>query len=140
RRIKMRLPNNYGSITKLKGNRRRPYWARKTVGYNEKGHQIFHTVGYFASKKEAVEALGEFNKMNLKDFNRADITLEVLYDEWYKRQEVAVSNGNLSNSSLEGYRTAYRHLKPISNIKVRDIKKNELQGIIDGLYDNGFSK
>ena len=37
----MKLPNNYGSVYKLSGNRRRPYIAKITIGYNNKGKQIF---------------------------------------------------------------------------------------------------
>ena len=35
----MKLPNNYGSVYKLSGNRRRPYIAKITIGYNNKGKQ-----------------------------------------------------------------------------------------------------
>jgi hypothetical protein len=30
----MKLPNGYGSVVKLKGERRRPYAVRKTAGFN----------------------------------------------------------------------------------------------------------
>ncbi|STO37556.1 Uncharacterised protein [Gallibacterium anatis] len=31
----MRLPNGYGSVFKLSGKRRKPFIARKTIGYDE---------------------------------------------------------------------------------------------------------
>jgi len=32
----MRLPNGYGSVAKLSGNRRNPYVVRKTTGFDER--------------------------------------------------------------------------------------------------------
>lgn len=47
----MKLPNNYGQICKLSGNRRRPFMVRKTIGYENKGCAIYHIVGYYASNQ-----------------------------------------------------------------------------------------
>ncbi|WKS98289.1 hypothetical protein [Gallibacterium anatis] len=54
---KMRLPNGYGSVFKLSGKRRKPFIARKTIGYNENKRQIYHNIGYFATKEDALKAL-----------------------------------------------------------------------------------
>ncbi len=35
----MKLPNGYGSVTKLSGARRRPYMVRITTGYDYEGRQ-----------------------------------------------------------------------------------------------------
>lgn len=53
----MRNPNGYGSVVKLSGNRRKPFFARKTVGFNDKGHPIYEPIGYYAERKEAMMAL-----------------------------------------------------------------------------------
>lgn len=37
----MRLPNGYGSIVLLSGNRRRPYMVRKTIGYDKNNRQVY---------------------------------------------------------------------------------------------------
>ncbi len=42
----MKNPNGYGSVVKLSGNRRKPYCARKTSGWNDKGHPIYMVIGY----------------------------------------------------------------------------------------------
>ena len=48
----MKNPNGYGGVTKLPGNRRRPYRARITVGWKEREGaarlQQYMTLGYFA--------------------------------------------------------------------------------------------
>ena len=42
----MKLPNNYGSVSRLSGNRRRPYIVRKSLN----GKQM--VIGYYDTKKK----------------------------------------------------------------------------------------
>ena len=47
----MKLPNGFGSVYKLSGNRRNPYVAKKTKGWDidpktGKAKQLYITVGY----------------------------------------------------------------------------------------------
>ena len=129
----MKLPNGYGSVYKLSGNRRRPWIARKTTGWDENGKQLYYTIGYYETRKKALAALAEYNKNPIA--SRRDIKLEELYNEWYSRQKKEVST-----SSLEGYRTAWKHLSEVGNMKVRNIKKTEIQGILDKLREKNYSK
>ena len=60
----MKLPNGYGSVTKLTGNRRKPYMARICKGDVYDGKlQDFKpkriVLGYYATKKDALKALAE---------------------------------------------------------------------------------
>ena len=41
----MKLPNGYGSVTKLTGNRRRPYMVRITTGFTDEGRQLMKILG-----------------------------------------------------------------------------------------------
>lgn len=52
----MRLPTGFGNVSKLPGNRRKPWRARKTIGWVD-GKQVFETIGYFSSKEEGIQAL-----------------------------------------------------------------------------------
>ena len=61
----MKLPNGYGSVTKLSGNRRKPYLARVTLGWitdEQTGKTVQNRVplGTFKTKKEALQALAEY--------------------------------------------------------------------------------
>lgn len=47
-----RNPNGYGSVTKLKGNRSRPYVIKVTT-YDEDGHGRQVPVDYAATREEA---------------------------------------------------------------------------------------
>ena len=56
----MKLPNGYGSVTKLSGNRRKPYLARVTLGWTtdeQTGKTVQNRVplGTFKTKKEALQ-------------------------------------------------------------------------------------
>ena len=62
----MRLPNGYGSVKKLSGKRRRPWIVEKTICWETnfktgKIKQKKQIIGYFATKKDALEALAAFN-------------------------------------------------------------------------------
>lgn len=53
----MKLPNGFGSVHKLPGNRRNPWRARKTAGWEtdfEKGtcKQKYITIGYYPTQKD----------------------------------------------------------------------------------------
>ena len=51
----MGLPNGFGSVHKLTGNRRKPYRVRITVGWKDANDinktQKYKTIGYFATKE-----------------------------------------------------------------------------------------
>ena len=76
----MKLPNGFGSVYKLSGNRRNPYAARKTQGWEideatGKSKQIYQIIGYYPTRKDALTALAEFNA-NPYDVNAAKVTFE----------------------------------------------------------------
>ena len=62
---KMRLPNGYGGVVKLSGNRRRPYAARITTGWHinditGKRIQHYQILGYAPTRSEALQILENF--------------------------------------------------------------------------------
>ena len=81
----MRNPNGYGSVIKLSGNRRRPYRVRKTIGWNEKGHPIYQTLGYTVTREEGMILLATFNK-DPWDVDKSNMTLTELFELWLERK------------------------------------------------------
>ena len=62
----MKLPNGYGSVTKMSGRRRNPWVVRKTDGYEldpEKGtkKQKYIIIGYAPTKAEGLKMLADYN-------------------------------------------------------------------------------
>ena len=82
----MKLPNGFGTVYKLSGNRRNPYVAKKTKGWEidpktGKSKQLYTVVGYYPTRKEALTALAEYNKDPF-DLHLATITFEEVYERW----------------------------------------------------------
>jgi integrase len=125
----MRLPNGYGSISKLSGNRRKPYMVVLTQGYvrvdlNIKRNRI--VLGYYPTKKEALKALTEYHE-NPYDIKVNTITFEELYERWSEDHFKKLAN----KSSIRTYNAAFRHSEPIHKMRVKDIRPNHLEGTIE---------
>lgn len=114
-----------GNISELSGNRRRPFRLRKTVGYNEKGYQIYETIGYYATYVEAQEALFEFNK-NPYDLSKTDLTVKEVMELMLKELEK-----NLKPLSYNNLRSHSKKLDPISHMKFKDVDTQVIQKIVD---------
>lgn len=122
----MKNPNGYGSVVKLSGNRRKPYCARKTSGWNEKGHPIYMVIGYYAERQDAMIALAEYNR-NPYDIDLAKITMKELFEKWSARDF-----GKMSQSSASSHKSAFKHAAPLHNMPYKNIKAYQMQEVIDG--------
>lgn len=145
----MKRANRTGSIVKLKGNRRKPWFAKTTTGYKENGQAIQKPVcnekgdKYFATRTEAEEALLWWNKNNGNvNINKLSYTFKQLFDEWEKiyiptkeerrlmRETHINIKGKLGLSNSMGLLAAAQKFKPLWNKKYSSITKNEFQQII----------
>lgn len=75
----MRLPNGFGNVSKLPGNRRKPYRVRVTVGWETDEtagtiKQKFKTIGYYETKEEGLIALSNYHQ-NPYDMDSSKIIL-----------------------------------------------------------------
>lgn len=124
----MKSPNGYGSIDRMKGNRRRPYRVRVTEGYeigkDGRAHQIQRTLGFFATYEEAVEALAAYN--------RNPISLEpgVTFGELYRRWS-AEKFQTVSKSTANTYASAYAAIPMLHEREFRKLRRVDLQNAID---------
>lgn len=130
----MRLPNGYGSVTKLPGNRRKPYVARVTLGWNidresERAVQNRITIGTYRTKKEALQALAEYSA-NPYDIQNNNLTLSDLYQRWTKHYFPTLSG----KSSERTITSAWSYCHPIYGIKVRDLRARHIKGIMESGY------
>lgn len=120
----MRLPNGYGSVAKLTGNRRRPYIVKKTVGWKNQ-QPVYSIIGYTATREEGLQLLAQYNN-DPWDVDRVKITLQGLYDLWLEKKAP-----KLGKSNQEALRAAFNHCKPLSDKSYRDIKAFQMQEVID---------
>lgn len=126
----MKLPNGYGNISKLSGKRRNPWRVRKTDKWvldpvTGKAKQLYITVGYYATKAEALQALSDFNKDPF-DLKFSSKTMKEVYEEWSERKFAEISDQN-----VKGYRAAWKLCEPIQNMRFVDIRIDHLQKLAD---------
>lgn len=122
----MRLPNSYGSISKLSGNRRKKYIVRKTVSmtFDEETmtyKQKQKVIGYFATRAEAIKALADFNDCPI-DFDYLNITLAQCYEKAKER---------FTEGRKRNYYAAYKYLESIKDMPLRQIKGYMLQECVN---------
>lgn len=126
----MKNPNGYGGITKLSGNRRKPFWVRITVGWDVtpsgKQKQIYKTLGYYATRKEAMLALAEYNT-NPFDLVNVGMTFEQVWDKW------STKHFEKFPSAETGLRTFYKKCEPLYKMKMTDIRTAHLQEVMDSI-------
>ena len=105
-----------GSVWKLQGRRARPWVAQKDG----------QTVGYYATAKEAEEALSVLVRQPLSE--RYNITLAAAHELWRNERF-----RDLTPKGQESYRTAWKHLAPLYDRKLREIRAEDWQAVIDGM-------
>ncbi len=130
----MKLPNGYGSVYKLPGNRRKPWTIRITISHKEgndgKVHWKYKYLGYYESKSDALIALAHFNE-NPYDIDANKITFAEVFKKWS-----AEHYPKISKSNINGYNAAYNLCAAIENIRFNEIRKQHLQTVVDECEKN----
>lgn len=119
-----RNPNGYGCVTKLKGNRSRPWLAKVTI-YDEQGHAKQTPIGYAETEEKANILLAEYNN-NPWDIDREKVTLVVLYQRWSE-----IKLPKLGKSNQQSLRSAFKHCSKYYGVKYRSLKSYQMQDCID---------
>lgn len=129
-----RLPNGFGSIVTLSGNRRKPYMARPPVKqWDDNGYPVYEKpIGYFSDWMEAFNALAEYNK-NPYDTKSRYMTFDEIFKLWYKYKfNKDYTEERVKRSSSEGcYIGAYKKCKTVHRMIFADIKTMHMQDILN---------
>ena len=125
-----KLPNGYGTIYKLSGRRSKPFRAMKTDKWildtvTGKSKQLRFTIGYYATREEAMIALANYNE-NPYDIKADSITFAEVYEKWSEHYFTTLSNP----SSIRTVTAAYNYCNGLYNMRMRDIKVSHLEGTI----------
>lgn len=125
----MKLPNGYGGIAKLSGKRRNPWRVRVTKGWSideqtGKAKQLFSTLGYYPTRKDALAALSAYNQ-NPYDIETNTITFAEVYKKWSD-----IHFQEIVPSAARTWVSAYNHSKPLWDMRMKDIRSNHLEGTI----------
>ena len=122
----MKMPNGYGSVYKLSGRRRRPWAARKTVGWkiDEKTGKSFpeyQFIGFYKTKNDALKALAEYNA---SPDTFSNMTFGEVYDKWSELHYPKIKSPN-------AYIAAHNICKMLDNKRMSEITLEDLQKTAD---------
>lgn len=126
---RMRLPNGFGQITKIKNKRlRKPFRAMVTVGKTEEGKPICKLLkpqAYFQTYNEAYAALLEYNRnpYQIED----NITMLELYERWSKDYFKTLT----TKSSTRTIESAWGYCSEIYDVPVVDIRVRHIKSCIE---------
>lgn len=110
----MKLPNGYGSVSKLSGNRRKPYMIRKQG----------KIIGYTKTRKEGLEILADLNKNGYSpnSFLKFSEVFELLKEHKFP---------TLSKGVCSQYRGKYKLCESLYDIPYREIRTYHFIEIIE---------
>ena len=115
----MKNPNGYGTVTKLSGNRRRPFIVKEGITGKQK------PIGYAATREEGMILLARYNNRpwNL-ELDR--LTLGELYEMWMQ-----LRGEKLGISARNAMHAAFLHCSSITRLRYRSLKAIHMQTCID---------
>lgn len=114
----MKLPNNYGSIYKLKGRRRKPWAIRVKKKY----------IGYAETKEEALQTLAEYHR---NPVDEKTMTFSELWELWLKQK-----SGTISPHTVKNYKSKYRtYCKPLYDRPYKDLRPKDFLSVINSKPD-----
>lgn len=127
----MKKSNGTGSITKLSGKRRKPWMARLNATYElteDKAIEKRVVLGYFATKKEAQNALDKYygNPYNVEG---SKLTVKELYEEW-----IDIKDGTVKETTIKAQKSIYnKHISRIDNNIFADMKLIDFNRFFESL-------
>lgn len=129
----MKAENGTGSVYRRKDLKRRPWVAIAPTQYEvAKGKlvQKRYVIGYYEKQSEARQALLDFCA---HPTDKLHITVASLHDEWAE-----LSFRDKSENTKIAYNNAWKKCADIFDLKVKDVRAAQLQGLIDDLHEGGL--
>lgn len=126
----MKRANGTGTVVKLSGNRRRPYTAR-VPSRDRFGYVAQATLGYYATAREALAALDEYNRLSSEQrapqADKLSMTVQQVYDAWSAREFK-----RLKPASINSHKAAWnKRVSRYAGRKMREVSLDEWQAILD---------
>ncbi len=115
-----KLPNNYGTVSKLSGNRRRPFAIREGITGKQK------VIGYAPTREEGLQILAEYNRSPW-DFDKKKITFGEFYQLWLEKRA-----DKLGEANQRSLKSIYKYCQDLEKMKYSDVKAYLMQDCIDG--------
>ncbi|MCI7224238.1 site-specific integrase [Fusobacterium sp.] len=134
----MKSANGMGTITKMSGNRRKPWRLRGPRIFNEKKKKFERiTLGFFETQKEAItyqlayftdntDMLENTNIKLIKKKKEKGITFEQVYNLWNK-------GATLKKSTERNRRTHFKNSSKLHNMEIKNINGILLNNVFNSL-------
>lgn len=129
----MKSANGMGTISKLKGNRRKPYMLRSAKYFDEVEKKFKREViGYYATRKEAeIDKIAYFNgdldKKTISKNKEKGITFEQIYNKWL------TTKGDVKKGTLTNYKTNFKRSEKLHKMEIKKINGIFLQELFNKL-------
>ena len=122
---RMRLPNGFGQISQIKGQRLRNKWrAMVTLGWTDEGRPVRKIIGYFSSYSNAYAALLRYHGSPTEA--ETNMTVQELYEQWSTQYYPG-----LKASSANTHRAAWKYCDCIRRMKVKDIRACHIRSVLE---------
>lgn len=128
----LKRANGTGTVYKLSGRRRHP-WKAEFVSYDGEFSKTRFVVGYFERKTDALDALGKLSKEAIA--LKSDATIEDVYNEWS-----VLHYPKLSKNGMQGYKTAWKYLYKLHDIKMSEVRTQHFQDCINDVVSLNYSR
>ena len=115
--------NGTGCISKLSGNRSKPWLARKNGV----------CIGTFSTRHEAQKALERLTDIAVND--KFNMTFAQVYERWFEEHKRTVSD-----SMAKSYQLAFNQCTQLHSMQIRKILRSDYQSCIIALELQGISK
>lgn len=115
--------NGTGCISKLSGNRAKPWQAKKNGVY----------IGSYATRAEAQKALERLTDVSVNE--KFNMTFTQVYERWFQEHQREISDG-----MADSYRLAYKQCSQLHGMQMRKILRSDYQAAIIALEVQGMSK
>lgn len=115
--------NGTGCISKLSGNRAKPWMARKNDV----------CIGTYATRTEAQKALERLTDVAVND--KFNMTFAQVYERWHEEHK-----RKISESMDQNYQLAYKQCSQLHDMQMRKILRSDYQACIIALEMQGKSK
>lgn len=126
-----RLPNGFGQISEIKGQRlRKPFRAMVTVGKSHTGRPIVKPLkpeSYFETYNEAYAALVDYNR-NPYDLDDS-IRVSELYERWSEKYFASINA-----TSVRTITSAWAYCSSIYSMRASDVRARHIKGCMDDGY------
>ena len=126
-----KLPNGFGCIKKLSGNRKRPYAAYPTSQIGGAAPHLcpMRAIGYYEDWYSAYNAIVDFNS-SLQPGSISAATFTDIYHAFFNAKFIE-SKKQLSARSRMDYASAYKNVPSLHEMSFCAIRKHHMQKALD---------